>query len=268
MGPQLGYFYPEIVLEASLRGPGIRARGAVAPGAPYVLIGRTQDYALEPDHGEQRQPRRVPRAALRRAPLPLPRALREHAPLRRRRAGGRRRRALAAPGLRHDGPRSRDRARRPSAASRTRSPRPRSTYGERRAVAGRPARHDARARPDRRRLLPARPTSSGSPSTGPTPPAATWPTSRPGASRGPSAASTSCCRALGTGRYDWKGFLPLRRAPARRRPARRAAAQLEQQARAGLAAGRRRPLLRLRAPRRAVRRLARAAPGSRTSPRS
>jgi acyl-homoserine lactone acylase PvdQ len=45
MGPQLGYFYPEIVLEANLRGPGIRARGAVAPGSPYVLIGRTQDYA-------------------------------------------------------------------------------------------------------------------------------------------------------------------------------------------------------------------------------
>ena len=45
MGPQLGYFYPEIVLEADLRGPGIRARGAVAPGSPYILIGRTRDYA-------------------------------------------------------------------------------------------------------------------------------------------------------------------------------------------------------------------------------
>jgi acyl-homoserine lactone acylase PvdQ len=45
MGPQLGYFYPEIVLEADLHGPGIRARGAVAPGSPYILIGRTRDYA-------------------------------------------------------------------------------------------------------------------------------------------------------------------------------------------------------------------------------
>jgi acyl-homoserine lactone acylase PvdQ len=45
MGPQLGYFYPEIVLEADLRGPGIRAQGAVAPGSPYILIGRTRDYA-------------------------------------------------------------------------------------------------------------------------------------------------------------------------------------------------------------------------------
>jgi acyl-homoserine lactone acylase PvdQ len=45
-GPQLGYFYPEIVLEASLHGPGLLAQGALVPGgAPYVLIGRTRDYA-------------------------------------------------------------------------------------------------------------------------------------------------------------------------------------------------------------------------------
>ncbi len=45
-GPQLGYFYPEIVLEASLHGPGILAQGVLVPGGgPYVLIGRTRDYA-------------------------------------------------------------------------------------------------------------------------------------------------------------------------------------------------------------------------------
>ncbi len=45
-GPQLGYFYPEIVLEASLHGPGLLAQGVLVPGgAPYVLIGRTLDYA-------------------------------------------------------------------------------------------------------------------------------------------------------------------------------------------------------------------------------
>lgn len=45
-GPQLGYFYPEIVLEASLHGPGLLAHGVLVPGgAPYVLIGRTLDYA-------------------------------------------------------------------------------------------------------------------------------------------------------------------------------------------------------------------------------
>jgi acyl-homoserine lactone acylase PvdQ len=46
MGPQLGYFYPEIVLEADLHGPGLHAQGALVPGGgPYVLIGRTRDYA-------------------------------------------------------------------------------------------------------------------------------------------------------------------------------------------------------------------------------
>jgi acyl-homoserine lactone acylase PvdQ len=46
MGPQLGYYYPEIVLEADLQGPGISARGALVPGGgPYLLVGRTRDYA-------------------------------------------------------------------------------------------------------------------------------------------------------------------------------------------------------------------------------
>ena len=46
MGPQLGYYYPEIVLEADLHGPGIQAQGALVPGGgPYVLIGRTTNYA-------------------------------------------------------------------------------------------------------------------------------------------------------------------------------------------------------------------------------
>ncbi len=46
MGPQLGYFYPEIVQQVHLSAPGIEAQGAAVPGAAmYVLIGRTQDYA-------------------------------------------------------------------------------------------------------------------------------------------------------------------------------------------------------------------------------
>jgi Penicillin amidase len=46
MGPQLGYFYPEIVLEADLHGPGLNAQGVLVPGGgPYVLIGRTRNYA-------------------------------------------------------------------------------------------------------------------------------------------------------------------------------------------------------------------------------
>ena len=46
MGPQLGYYYPEIVMQLHLSGPGIEAQGAAVPGlAMYLLVGRTQDYA-------------------------------------------------------------------------------------------------------------------------------------------------------------------------------------------------------------------------------
>lgn len=46
MGPQLGYYYPEIVQQIHLSGPGIEAQGAAVPGlAMYLLIGRTENYA-------------------------------------------------------------------------------------------------------------------------------------------------------------------------------------------------------------------------------
>jgi acyl-homoserine lactone acylase PvdQ len=45
MGPQLGYFYPEIVFQAQLSGPGIEAEGVIAPISPYVFIGRGRDFA-------------------------------------------------------------------------------------------------------------------------------------------------------------------------------------------------------------------------------
>ena len=46
MGPQLGYYYPEIVQPIHLNGPGIEAQGVAVPGmAMYILIGRTKDYA-------------------------------------------------------------------------------------------------------------------------------------------------------------------------------------------------------------------------------
>ena len=32
MGPQLGYYYPEIVQQIHLNGPGIEAQGAAVPG--------------------------------------------------------------------------------------------------------------------------------------------------------------------------------------------------------------------------------------------
>jgi len=45
MGPQLGYYYPEIVFQADLHAPGLDAEGVVAPISPYVFIGRGRDFA-------------------------------------------------------------------------------------------------------------------------------------------------------------------------------------------------------------------------------
>lgn len=46
MGPQLGYYYPEIVEQVHLSAPGIEAQGVGVPAAMmYVLIGRTKNYA-------------------------------------------------------------------------------------------------------------------------------------------------------------------------------------------------------------------------------
>jgi acyl-homoserine lactone acylase PvdQ len=46
MGPQLGYYYPEIVYQEQLQGPGIDAQGVAAAGIGlYMLIGRTRNYA-------------------------------------------------------------------------------------------------------------------------------------------------------------------------------------------------------------------------------
>ena len=45
MGPQLGYYYPELFLEVDAHGGGVHVRGGVLPGLPYVLVGRTRDYA-------------------------------------------------------------------------------------------------------------------------------------------------------------------------------------------------------------------------------
>jgi acyl-homoserine lactone acylase PvdQ len=45
-GPQVGYFYPEVFHEVDLHGGGIDVRGvSVGGAAPYVLIGRGKDFA-------------------------------------------------------------------------------------------------------------------------------------------------------------------------------------------------------------------------------
>ena len=46
MGPQVGYYYPEILMEQDLHGGGIDARGVAFPGISlYVLLGRGKDFA-------------------------------------------------------------------------------------------------------------------------------------------------------------------------------------------------------------------------------
>ena len=46
MGPQLGYYYPEIVEQMDFHAPGINAQGATVPGlSMYLLLGRTKNYA-------------------------------------------------------------------------------------------------------------------------------------------------------------------------------------------------------------------------------
>jgi acyl-homoserine lactone acylase PvdQ len=46
MGPQVGYAFPELLLEEDLHGGGIDARGAAFPGISfYILLGRGKDYA-------------------------------------------------------------------------------------------------------------------------------------------------------------------------------------------------------------------------------
>jgi acyl-homoserine lactone acylase PvdQ len=45
-GPQTGYFYPQVLLETDLHGGGVDARGASFPGSgPYVQLGRGRDFA-------------------------------------------------------------------------------------------------------------------------------------------------------------------------------------------------------------------------------
>jgi acyl-homoserine lactone acylase PvdQ len=45
-GPQVGYFYPQVLMEMDLEGGGVNARGAVFPGSgPYVELGRGKDFS-------------------------------------------------------------------------------------------------------------------------------------------------------------------------------------------------------------------------------
>ena len=66
IGPQVGYFMPQILLEQDLHGPDIDAAGAAFAGvSPYVLLGHGQDYAWSRHLGRAGHHRHVRRAALR-----------------------------------------------------------------------------------------------------------------------------------------------------------------------------------------------------------
>ena len=65
MGPQVGYFVPQILMEEDLHGPGIDARGAAFPGVNlYVELGHGRDYAWSATTAELGQHRHVRREAL------------------------------------------------------------------------------------------------------------------------------------------------------------------------------------------------------------
>jgi acyl-homoserine lactone acylase PvdQ len=51
IGAQLGYYYPMLFLELDLHGGGFDARGGVLPGVPYVLLGHGKDYAWDATSG-------------------------------------------------------------------------------------------------------------------------------------------------------------------------------------------------------------------------
>ena len=235
-GPQVGYFYPELLLEVDLHGGGIDARGATFPGVgPYVQLGRGTDFAwsatsagidiidkfVESSGGDDTHyllQGRVPRDDARSTPALVRR--------RRRHARWSLQRDRARPGDRLRDGRRRARGDLVDALD----PRPR---GRQRARVRRPE-HE---RPDRRAELLRRRCRDRvhvqlvlrrqrrhrdvleRPDAGP-----------------PPAASTSACRRSGTGKYEWRGFLAAERAPAGDRPAERRDRQLEQQA--GARAGR------------------------------
>ena len=75
MGPQVGYYVPQILMEEDLHGPGIDARGAAFAGRQPLRRARPRPrLRLERDDGDLRQRRHLRRGPLQgQLPLPLPR---------------------------------------------------------------------------------------------------------------------------------------------------------------------------------------------------
>ena len=226
---------PASLLEMDLHGGGIDARGAALPGCPgYVLIGRGQDFAWSAHLGRQRHDRPVRRDALRHD-------------TRYRYKGRCRPHGTFDAGTLAGGcdQRERSRSRRPFtdrssatrrwAASASRSRRERSSRG--RDVLRQLAFQDLNVN---------RPRSPAS--------SCAWPHPRVhlqlvlrGRPRHRGVLERAACRSqarrgpgpadVGTGRYEWRGFLPAAPPPAGDQPAQRRDPELEQQAGAGLRRG-------------------------------
>ncbi len=76
MGPQTGYFAPQLLVEQSLSGPGIQARGVAFAGTNlFVQLGRGTRLRVVGDQREQRQRRHRRGAAVQRRRLEAHRAL-------------------------------------------------------------------------------------------------------------------------------------------------------------------------------------------------
>ena len=194
MGPQLGYYYPEIVAadRPARTGNARSGRGRARPR--HVHPHRPdEELRVEPHLGQSRRPRRVRGEALqpRRLdahagvhPLPVQGQVPRPAQLRRRTARGQ------AVALQDVGARAGDRDRHGGREA-LRAVAPPLHLRAGRPQPGRAARSDRRQGDHAQALLPARPTSSASRSTGPTSPGSPPPSSPPGSFRFVRAVSTA-----------------------------------------------------------------------------
>ena len=239
MGPQLGYFYPEIVIQADLHGPGIDAQGIVAPISPYVFIGRGRDFAWSLTSADSENTQQFLEKLCNPDKSPPTRESEDYEyngeciPMTTFDAG-KLGAAPANPNTRCSSKKPctvRSAARSWSKGSRTRSP-----TTARPAVASRPASSPSASstptrctRPNSSSKLP---TSSRRRSTWRTSTAKTSPTSRPGVCRSSRRAPIRACRRWATGEYDWQGFLSQEQHPHEVDPISDVLTELEQQARA------------------------------------
>ena len=263
MGPQVGYYVPQILMEEDLHGPGHRRpRRLLRRGQPLRRARPRPRLRLERDHGDLRQRRHLRRGALQgHRPLPATAASAwRWKSWKRPRAGRRTRSTRPRPAPRpwsptgpctgSSSPAARCTGKQGRLRPRAQHLLPRGRLGDRVRAAERTGRRHRMLAASRRRS----PTSTSS-STGPTSTPNTSPTRSRGRCRsGPSGTSPDF-PILGTGQYDWKGFnpatqladyLPFSKHPQAVDPP--LPGLLEQQAGAGMGRGRRQVRLRAAAP--------------------